>query len=338
MQPQIRSAALQGYREICASLGLDPIAMMQSEGLDPTCLNDPDRRVSAESLFRLFERSAQVANAPDLGLRLAGARQFSLLGPLSLAARDEPTVRSAFQVVIRYLHLHNEGVHIRLSEQDGLATIDLLSNVGKSTAVRVSMETAVGMAAKILKAFLGESWCPVRVLFEHDAPTDTRPHRLFFGCPVKFRQDGSAVHMRSADLDLPNRLSDAGLAPYARRYLKDLVERADVTLADRVQHLIRLEISSGRCSVQRIAQSLGMNRRTLHRQLAELQTTYTELFTSVREELALRHVTHGDRSLHQVAEVLGYSELSAFSRWYKRQFGICPSAAREQAARPSKGE
>ncbi|HEY2134571.1 MAG TPA: AraC family transcriptional regulator ligand-binding domain-containing protein [Xanthobacteraceae bacterium] len=80
MQPQIRCAALQGYREICASLGLEPIALMQAAGLDPTCLNDPDRRVSAESLFRLFERSAQIGNAPDFGLRLAAARPFSIIG------------------------------------------------------------------------------------------------------------------------------------------------------------------------------------------------------------------------------------------------------------------
>jgi AraC-like DNA-binding protein len=115
--------------------------------------------------------------------------------------------------------------------------------------------------------------------------------------------------------------------------LKELVERADATLADRVSDLIRLEISSGRCSVERVAQSLGVTRRTLHRQLADEQTTYSELFTSVREELAQRHVVHGRRSLNEIAEVLGYSELSAFSRWYKKQFGVCPSASREQATR-----
>jgi AraC-like DNA-binding protein len=333
MQPQIRSAALEGYREICAALGLDPIAMMRAEGLDPTCLNDPDRRVAVDSLFRLFERTAQVANAPDLGLRLAAARPFSILGPLSLAARDEPTVRGAFQVMIRYLHVHNEGVHIRLSEAEGMATVDFILTHGKPMAVPVSSETAVAVAAKILKAFLGGSWTPLRVLFEHDAPKDIRPHRKFFGCPVKFTQSGTALHMRSADLDLANRMSDAGLAPYGRRYLKELVERADVTLADRVRHLIRLEISSGRCSVERVAQSLGVTRRTLHRQLADQQTTYSELFTSVREELALRYVVHTQRSLHEIAEVLGYSELSAFSRWYKKQFGVCPSASREHADR-----
>jgi AraC-like DNA-binding protein len=333
MQPQIRSAALAGYREICASLGLDPIAMMQAEGLDPTCLNDPDRRVAVDSLFRLFERTAQVANAPDLGLRLAAARPFSIMGPLSLAARDEPTVRGAFQVMIRYLHVHNEGVHIRLSEAEGMATVDFILTHGKPMAMPVSSETAVAVAAKILKAFLGGSWTPLRVLFEHDAPKDIRPQRKFFACPVKFSQSGTALHMRSADLDLPNRMSDAGLAPYGRRYLKELVERADVTLADRVRHLIRLEISSGRCSVERVAQSLGVTRRTLHRQLADQQTTYSELFTSVREELALRYVVHTHRSLHEIAEVLGYSELSAFSRWYKKQFGVCPSASREHAER-----
>jgi AraC-like DNA-binding protein len=331
MQPQIRSAALEGYREICASLGVDPIAMMRAEGLDPTCLNDPDRRVAVDSLVRLFERTAQVANAPDLGLRLAAARPFSIMGPLSLAARDEPTVRGAFQVMIRYLHVHNEGVHIRMSEADGMATVDFILTHGKPMAVPVSSETAVAVTAKILKAFIGSSWTPIRVLFEHDAPKDIRPHRQFFGCPVKFSQFGTALHIRSADLDLPNRMSDAGLAPYGRRYLRELVESADVTLADRVGHLIRLEISSGRCSVQRVAQSLGVTRRTLHRQLAEEQTTYSELFTSVRKELALRYVVHTNRSLHEIAEVLGYSELSAFSRWYKKQFGVCPSASREHA-------
>ena len=334
MQPQIRSAALAGYREICASLGLDPIAMMQAEGLDPTCLNDPDRRVAVDSLFRLFERTAQVANAPDLGLRLAAARPFSIMGPLSLAARDEPTVRGAFQVMIRYLHVHNEGVHIRLSEAEGMATVDFILTHGKPMAMPVSerngrrrrRQDPEGLPRRLVDA----ATRPVRARRAEGHPT---PAQVLRCVRSSCSQSGTALHMRSADLDLPNRMSDAGLAPYGRRYLKELVERADVTLADRVRHLILLEISSGRCSVERVAQSLGVTRRTLHRQLADQQTTYSELFTSVREELALRYVVHTHRSLHEIAEVLGYSELSAFSRWYKKQFGVCPSASREHADR-----
>jgi hypothetical protein len=119
MQPQIRSAALEGYREICASLGVDPIAMMQAEGLDPTCLNDPDRRVAVDSLVRLFERTAQVANAPDLDA-LAAARPFSIMGSAQSGRPRRTHGAGAFQVAIRYLHVHNEGVHIRrASRWDG---------------------------------------------------------------------------------------------------------------------------------------------------------------------------------------------------------------------------
>jgi AraC-like DNA-binding protein len=184
--------------------------------------------------------------------------------------------------MIRYLHVHNEGVHHRLSEANGMATMEFHLTPGKPMAAPVSMEVAVAVAAKILKAFLGGSWTPIRVLFDHGAPEDIVPFRKFFGCPVKFNQSCSALQLHAADLDLPNRMSDAGLRPMAAGTWRNSSSAPDATLADRVSDLIRLEISSGRCSVERVAQSLGVTRRTLHRQLAEEQTTYSELFTSVR--------------------------------------------------------
>ncbi len=334
MQPQIRSAALQGYREIGLSLGLDPVAMMRASGLDPTCLNDPDRLVPAEAVFRLFEQSAQKANARDLGLRLASVRAFSIMGPVGLAARDEPTVRSALQVITRFMYMHNEAVHNRLSEDSGVATLFVIPGIGKPMEIPVSTEVAVGVALRILQAFLGETWFPQQVLFQHAAPKNPRPHRLFFRCPVKFGQEYNALVMHSADLDARNRLANADLARYAHRYLESIVEHTGVNLAARIQHLIHLEMPTGRCSIDRIARSLGVNRRTIHRQLAASGTSYSGLFNSVREELALRLVSAaGRQTLQEVAAMLGYSELSAFSRWYKKRFGTSPSEARAQGRR-----
>jgi len=43
--------------------------------------------------------------------------------------------------------------------------------------------------------------------------------------------------------------------------------------------------------------------------------------TTVRRELAAHYLEVGTHPLSQVAELLGFSALSAFSRWYKQQFG-----------------
>jgi AraC-like DNA-binding protein len=61
-----------------------------------------------------------------------------------------------------------------------------------------------------------------------------------------------------------------------------------------------------------------MDRRTLHRRLVRQGTSFSELVQRERIELAQGYMDAGDRSLTEIAELLGFSCLSAFSRW-KRQ-------------------
>ena len=46
---------------------------------------------------------------------------------------------------------------------------------------------------------------------------------------------------------------------------------------------------------------------------------------SVRAELVTRYIDNRDRPLASVAELLGFSALSAFSRWFRSQFGCSVS-------------
>jgi AraC-like DNA-binding protein len=50
----------------------------------------------------------------------------------------------------------------------------------------------------------------------------------------------------------------------------------------------------------------------------------------VRRELVLRYIESPRYSLGHVADLLGYSTHSAFTRWFAQQFGRSPAAWREQ--------
>ena len=65
-----------------------------------------------------------------------------------------------------------------------------------------------------------------------------------------------------------------------------------------------------------------MSRRSLQRRLGDEGTSYLELVDEVRQELARRWVAEGARPLGEVAFLLGYSELSAFLRAFKRWTGV----------------
>ena len=73
---------------------------------------------------------------------------------------------------------------------------------------------------------------------------------------------------------------------------------------------------------------MGIDRRTVHRYLQSEGRTYSDLINDVRRDLAARYLDNRDRSLAEVSSLLGFAAPSAFSRWYRREFGAAPSAGR----------
>ena len=107
-----------------------------------------------------------------------------------------------------------------------------------------------------------------------------------------------------------------------------MISRPDMTLADKVRWLVRDMLPLGRCSVEKVAQHLGVDRRTVHRHLARSGETFSSLVDDVRGELAEGYLEGNKRRLADVADLLGFSALSAFSRWHKSHFGFTPTERR----------
>jgi AraC-like DNA-binding protein len=103
------------------------------------------------------------------------------------------------------------------------------------------------------------------------------------------------------------------------------------TIVARVRALIEALLPAGHCSIVQVARSLGVDRRTVQRRLAGSGHSSSSLRDPVRADLAERLVPNPRRSLTQIAEELGFSEPSAFSRWFRGRFGASPSQWRNQA-------
>ena len=77
-----------------------------------------------------------------------------------------------------------------------------------------------------------------------------------------------------------------------------------------------------------MAAGLGLNVRTLQRQLDEAGASFTTILNEVRRELAQRYIDNTSYSMGRVAAMLGYANLSSFTRWFTAQFDHAPSRAR----------
>jgi AraC-like DNA-binding protein len=92
-------------------------------------------------------------------------------------------------------------------------------------------------------------------------------------------------------------------------------------------------LGTGTCTIDRIAQHMGIDRRTIHRRLAREGETFSGLVEAVRRELAERYVREHHRSLAEVSALLGFAAPSGFSRWYRQRFHAKPSERRAYVAR-----
>ena len=131
MRPLVRSATLDGYAGLARSLDLDAAQLMRDAGLDPADLAAPDKWISAVAVSRLLEASAAASGLADFAIRLAELRRLSTLGPLSVVLREEPDLRSALTLLLRYMHSYNEALRMRLDESAEIVTIRLWFEFGE---------------------------------------------------------------------------------------------------------------------------------------------------------------------------------------------------------------
>ncbi|MBP2328733.1 AraC-like DNA-binding protein [Kibdelosporangium banguiense] len=325
MKTLARYAALNSYVEVSQSVGIDPARLMRGVGLDPADLGLPDRWIPAVAIARLLEQSAATSGHQDFGLRLAERRRLANLGPLSLVIREESDLRSALGMLIRHENMYNEALRMRMSVMNGLATVRIGFEFGESAQTRQATELAVGVLHRLLRDFLGTLWQPVTVCFTHPPPADASTHRKFFGPAVKFEHEFNGIVFYASDLDTPNKMADPQLRTYAQQFLDSLEPSKETTTLNRVRELVELLLPSGRCSVEQIARSLGVDRRTVHRHLADANETFSSVLNSIRTELAEHMVSNRRYSLTEIATLLSFSSSSNFSRWFRGRFGCSPS-------------
>ncbi|MFJ9130107.1 AraC family transcriptional regulator ligand-binding domain-containing protein [Streptomyces sp. NPDC102340] len=328
MKPRVRSAALSGYVPLARSLGIAPEPLLREVGLRPAELSVQDRWIPGPAVTRLLERSAAVAGREDFGLLLAGRRRFANLGPISLVAREEPTLRSALDLLIRHEDAYNEMLHGRLDESEGRSVLKVWLESGEPTPARQATELAVGVFHHVVREILGDRCRPAAICFTHPAPAEPGSHHRLFGPAVEFGRAFNGLVLHARDLDAPNPHSDPLLHAYARQYFDSVTEPRGAALVDQVRELIEALLPTGRCSIEEVAHSLGVDRRTVHRHLASAGHTFSSLLNATRARLAEQLVANPRQPLTEVSLLLGFSAPSGFSRWFREQFGCTPRAWR----------
>ena len=90
---------------------------------------------------------------------------------------------------------------------------------------------------------------------------------------------------------------------------------------EKIQSIVLQRLGTGDTDLASVADLVGINPRTLRRTLARSGCSYRALLDNARRQQAVEMAICGQQSMSEIALKLGFSEVSALSRAWRRWFG-----------------
>jgi AraC-like DNA-binding protein len=315
-------------RAKAAGIAIAPI--LESCGMTRKQIDDPRERLRVRDQVEFLNLVADALKDDLLGFHLAQQSEPRAVGLYYYVLATSENIGEVFRRAARYTSLVNEGVVQNLVDGRVLGIRTAYTGVSR-VRDRHQVEFWTASMMRLMRDFTGVRVKPQRVCFAHPAKESGRELNSYFGCTVEYGAPSDEVIFAGSVAELPVVNAD----PYLNRVLLSICEEAyesrstnRASIRTRVENEIASLLPHGKARVGYIASQLGLSQRTLARHLADEDTSFTEMLTNIRRDLASRYLKDETLSISQIAWLLGFQDLGSFSHAYKRWFGTAPRESR----------
>jgi len=328
----MNAAALKNEMLLLVNRGIEKSRIEETVGITIDQLSDPDEMVSIEYYVALEKAAPLLAKNPgifiELGCEKFGTSQTGILGHVVTGGE---TIREGFQLAVRYTHLLSNVNRMELREEGDLAYFIFTRDLPEFFTIQ-SVELVFSRTLTLMKTFWGDDFQPNEVQFQYASPDYIQVYQRVFK-HILFNQSENQIIFPRKLLDQKN--------PYYQPYVSKIIlshaekllaeQKTEDTLEQQVRTIILEYLPKGIVNAEFTASKLHMSRQTLFRKLkGESGISFQELLEGTRKELARQYVNNETFMLAEIAYLLGFSEISAFHRAFKRWFQQTPGEFRRQ--------
>ncbi|WP_191621326.1 AraC family transcriptional regulator [Marinihelvus fidelis] len=313
---------------IIESYGLDPDPYFRAEGLDVVWPIEPGTRVAYDAIDRARAHAARDTGDPDFGLRTAALVHPSHIGALGYAVLASSSLLNSFQRMHRFIRVVNDDSHFDIEDRGNTFVVSLSVNKPSANA-RVRDDGMMAYAVALSRLNAGPETNPSHVSFSLDRPADIQAYDALFRCPVHFGSEHNEIGFSKKDAERQLPSANPVLAQmHDRIVIRRLASLDRDNIPNRARAAIMAQLPSGHISDETVASALNMTSRTLNRKLKVEGLSFRSILQDVRQDLARQYIEDASLTLTEITFLLGFSEMSSFSRAFKNWTGQSPSAAR----------
>lgn len=295
-------------------------------GIDLAVLRaDDSYAVSNLQLDELWQHASQLADDPLFGLHFGESLQLSALGVVGEIIKTSDTVGMAVERAAALSHLLTDLFRVVIEYSGTAFTVSFLPLTERTDAFSFcqTLELFMVFVVHELDGLLLRKIKPVTVRLPYKLENVAEYTRVFRCNIEKSAVDYALVFDREYQQE-PLLTANYDMQQALLRKVNESVTVTSDSLVEKIRYYLLTNAYLGIPSLVEIAANFNVSPRTLQRKLKEEGISYQDVADEVRKSLAIHYLEEGGYPVKEISYMLGYNELSAFTRAFKRWTGKTP--------------
>jgi len=315
-----------------AQLGLDRDQLCHAAGVDRQALETPDSRIPTAQFVAILQEAERLRRDPFIGMHAGD--HCEPRGPVAYLLMSHGHLADGLQSLARVAATALDRIQIDLDI--GLEMASVVIHPCDRTFE--SSPHAVEYLSMAILRILRRAYPDLdlrEVDFRHVRASGVEEASRAFGAPVRFAAADNRLMFPAHELQRPSRLANPLVTDQLTKLATALAAQlmAVASLQDRVAQTARALLAAGvRPHRAVVARRLGVSQRSLQRGLEAERTTFRAVQESVLRELVEALLSNPTLKLDAVAHSVGFGDLAAFSKAFRRWTGCTPARYRAQLA------
>jgi len=307
--------------------------MLTYEDLTSQHLSQNEVLIPLGKFVNLFEKISDLSENRCISWDIGSTYELNILGELGYVVSLAPTLGEALRCLVNGFETIQTGAKFTMSIKDDMVIIQYQILDQTIWPRCKDAELTLGIVAMIISKHCNNQWLPNCITYEHSEYAATEELNSRTRHAALYNQEFNSISFPASLLDQRAENSASSHADFIKRsnaLNKRVAEiKRSQAISTRVKFAIMSDLGSHTIDQTKIAEDLGMSRRTLRRRLSNENINFQALVDDCRKKTAYASLTRTKLPLCDIAFQLGYSDQTAFTRAFSRWFGCSPKHVRD---------
>jgi len=323
-----RSSSMQSVMALVTYMinnGIELQEIADAASCDLAVFSDMDQRLAYTQIQQIWHLAIKRFIDYELGFKVASNITLNNLGVVGYIILSAPTLKDSLERLCHYHSIISEGVSLNIVQKDNMLGVECKLCDEKPIVLREVVDTFFSTIIQIFKHYAGEYIALLDMELQYCA-NSVQVYKNTFGVVPKFFKERNIMWFDASFLDQVNKCADKEtfniLKFQADKLLDELTSES--FSAEIKRNIYKQIFDCEKPSIKNTAENIGYSKRALQYKLSEQNTSFRILLEQSRQEIASKSLKEGVSS-SDTAFLLGYSDLSAFNRAFKKWYGTTPS-------------